>query len=49
MESDGLGNTTGGIGGIGEKYGDQHGGKVWRFEEGGGRKEGIGVDSSEEE
>ena len=33
---------------MGEEYNDQHVGKVWRFEEGGDRKGGIGVDSSEE-
>ena len=48
MDSEGLGKAKGGIGGIGEEHDDQHGGKVWRFEGGGGRKRGIGVDASEE-
>ena len=41
------GEIAGGIGGNGDEYYDQHVGKVWRFEEGGGRKGGTGVDSSE--
>ena len=48
MESEGLGKAKGGIGGIGEEYEEQHVGKVWRFEEGGGSIGGTGVDSSEE-
>ena len=47
-EPEGLGKAKGGIGGIGEEYDDQHEGEVWRFEEGGGRKGGTGVYSSEE-
>ena len=41
------GEASGGRGGKGEEYNDQHGRQVWRFEavEGNG---GIGVDSSEE-
>ena len=42
------GETAGGIGGKGEEFHYQHVGKVCRFEEGGDRKGGIGVDSSEE-
>ena len=37
-----------GIGGKGEEFHHQHVGKVWRFEEGGGRKGGSGMDSSAE-
>ena len=42
------GEMAEGIGGKGEEFHDQHVGKVWRFEEGGGRKGGSGMDSSEE-
>ena len=48
MDSEGLGKARGGIGGKGEEYDDQHVGKAWRFHEGGDRKRGIGVGSSEE-
>ena len=48
MASEGLGRAKGGIGGKGEEYDDQHGGKAWRFGEGGARNGGIGVDSSED-
>ena len=42
------GGASGGRGGKGEEYHEQHVGKVWKFEEGGDRNGGIGVDSSEE-
>ena len=47
-DSEGLGKANRGIGGKGDEYDDQHVGKVWRFEEGGDRKGGSGMDSSEE-
>ena len=40
-----LRDNAGRIGGIREKFHDQQVGKVWRFEEGGGRKGGSCTDS----
>ena len=42
------GEIAGSIGGKGEEFYDQHVGKVWRFEEGGDRNGGSGMDSPEE-
>ena len=42
------GEMAEGIGGKGVEFHDQHVGKVWRFEEEGGRKGGSGTDSSVE-
>ena len=39
--------ASGDRGGKGEEYHEQHVGKVWRFEEGGDRNGGTGVDSEE--
>ena len=42
------GKKEAGIGGKGEELHDQHVGRVWRFEEGGDRNGGSGLDSSAE-
>ena len=42
------GKKEAGIGGKGEELHDQHVGRVWRFEEGGDRNGGSGLDSSVE-
>ena len=46
-QGESTGGASGGRGGKGEEYNEQHVGKVWRFEAEEGHRR-IGVDSSEE-